>query len=326
LLEANVKIGMQLHADRGVDAVMEEARRADEQGFDSVWLSDHLMNTAGVHKPDGPLDYFVLMTAIGAVTRRVRLAWGILNVTFRPPALFAKMITSLDQITKGRVICTLGSGWYKEEYLAYNLPLLEDHDERAEYAREVIALFKNLWTHPAPQRTTFEGKYVHVRDLPFNPEPYQKPHPPIWLGGESEATLRTAKELGDGWVTLSAGGSRERLQAVLSASDWPEREMTVVKGARIVVRRTREEAVAAAETEYAAAKAATPQFVPPTFDEFLAREIVGSPEDCLQRIREIAGWGVNYLRVNFPTPDSQDAAAALLLPRLGEVAAAPAAG
>ena len=320
-----MKIGMQLHADRGVDAVMEEARRADEQGFDSVWLSDHLMNTAGVHKADGPLDYFVLMTAIGAVTRRVRLAWGILNVTFRPPALFAKMIATLDQVTKGRVICTLGSGWYKEEYLAYNLPLLDDHDERAEYAHEVIALFKQLWTHPAPERTTFEGKYVRVRDLPFNPEPYQKPHPPIWLGGESEATLRTAKELGDGWVTLSAGGNREKLQSVLSAPDWPKRDMTVVKGARIVVRRTRGEALAAAETEYAAAKSATPQLVPATFDEFLAREIVGSPEDCLQRIGEIAGWGVNYLRVNFPTPESQDAAAGLLLPRLGEVDAPTAA-
>ena len=317
-----MKIGMQLHPDRGVDAVMEEARRADEQGFDSIWLSDHLMNTGGNHRPDGPLDYFVLMTALGAVTGRTRLAWGILNVTFRPPALFAKMIASLDVITKGRVICTLGAGWFKEEYEAYNLPLVDDHDERVAYAREVIELFKQLWTHPAPERTSFEGRFVKVKDLPFNPAPYQKPHPPIWLGGESEGTLETAKKLGNGWVALSAGGSREKLSAVLSAPDWPQRPMTVVKGGRIVVRGTRDEAVAAAKSEYEAARTVTPQFVPPTFEEFLSREIIGTPEECLERIEEVSGWGVNYLRVNFPTVESQDAAAELLLPRLGEVSVA----
>ena len=72
-----MKIGLQLHPDRGVDAVIAEARLADEQGFDSVWLSDHIMNTRGEHKPDGPLDLFTLAVAIGAVTTRTRLAWGL---------------------------------------------------------------------------------------------------------------------------------------------------------------------------------------------------------------------------------------------------------
>jgi len=129
---------MQLHPDRGVDAVIEEARRADEQGFDSVWLSDHIMATSGAHKADGPLDLFVLMTAIAAVTQRTRLAWASLNSTLRPPLLFAKMLSTLDVISHGRLICSLGSGWNKEEWSAYNLPLIDDHDERAEYAREFI--------------------------------------------------------------------------------------------------------------------------------------------------------------------------------------------
>jgi alkanesulfonate monooxygenase SsuD/methylene tetrahydromethanopterin reductase-like flavin-dependent oxidoreductase (luciferase family) len=309
---------MQLHADRGYDAVIEEARRADEQGFDSVWLSDHILATNGQHKADGPLDLFMLMTAVAAVTRRTRLAWASLNLTLRPPLLFAKMLTTLDVISHGRLICTFGSGWNKDEWTLYNLPLLDDHDERAEYARELIALFKQMWTHPAPELTHFEGKHVRVDDLPFNPAPVQKPHPPIWIGGESEATLTTAKQLCDGWMALSAGGSREKLAELTGAPDWPSRPMTIVKGGRIVVRETREEALRVAESEYEAAKAATPQYVAPTFEAFLEREVVGTPDECLSRIAEFESWGVNYLRVNLPSVESQDAVARLVLPRLEE--------
>jgi len=309
---------MQLHADRGYDAVIDEARRADDQGFDSVWLSDHIMAMNGQHRADGPLDLFVLMTAIAAVTQRTRLAWASLNVTLRPPLLFAKMLTTLDVISHGRVICSFGSGWNKEEWTAYNLPLIDDHDERVEYARELIALYKQLWTHPAPEVTNFAGKFVKVEGLPFNPEPVQKPHPPIWIGGESEATLTTAKTLCDGWMALGAGGSKEKLAELMSAPDWPTRPMTIVKGGRIVVRESRDEALRVAAAEYEAAKAVTPQFVPPTFEEFLQREIVGTADECVARIAEVESWGVNYLRLNLPSAESQDAVARLLLPRLDE--------
>ena len=310
-----MKLGLQLHPDRGVDAVIAEARRADEQGFDSVWLSDHLMNPMGQHTAEGPLDYFVLMTAIAAVTQRTRLAWGMLNVAFRPPALFAKMLASLDQISHGRLICTFGSGWYKDEYEAYGVPFL-DHDERIAYTRELVLLLKDLWTHPAPERVTFEGKYVKVRDLPFNPAPYQKPHPPIWLGGESGATLAVVKELADGWVTLSAGGDPEALSKVTGAPDWPKRPMTVVKGGRVVVRETREAALADAQSEYESLQASAPRFAPPTFEAFLAREVVGTPDECLASLAELESWGVNYLRLSFQSEAAQDAVARLLLPRL----------
>jgi alkanesulfonate monooxygenase SsuD/methylene tetrahydromethanopterin reductase-like flavin-dependent oxidoreductase (luciferase family) len=310
---------MQLHAERGYDGVIEEARRADEQGFDSVWLSDHILATSGTHQPEGPLDLFLLMTAVAAVTLRTRLAWASLNLTLRPPLLFAKMLTTLDVISHGRVICSFGSGWNKDEWTLYNLPLIDDHDERAEYARELIVLFKQMWTHPAPELTNFDGKHVKVKGLPFNPAPVQQPYPPIWIGGESEATMQTAKQLCDGWMALGAGSSKEKLTELTKAPDWPVRPFTVVKGARIVVRPTRDEALKVAEAEYKATKALAPQFVPPTFDEFLEREIVGAPDECLTRIAEIESWGANYLRVNFPSKESQDAVAELILPRLDEM-------
>ena len=94
--------------------ILEQARAADRQGFDSVWLGDHLIDYHGdPYVEEGPLESFTLMTAIGAVTSRIRLAWGMLNPSFRNPAVLAKMLATLDQITEGRVICSLGAGWLK---------------------------------------------------------------------------------------------------------------------------------------------------------------------------------------------------------------------
>ena len=153
-----MQLGMLLHPERGMDAVLEEARVADQQGFDSVWVSDHLMDTRGQDGPDGPFDSFTLMTAVGAVTSRTRLAWAMLNPSFHFPAVLAKRLSTLDHITHGRVICTLGAVWFKAEYRAYNVPLVDDHDERIEHEREVIRLLKELWTHPAPAQSDVRRK------------------------------------------------------------------------------------------------------------------------------------------------------------------------
>ena len=103
--------------------------------------------------------------------------------------------------------------------------MIDDHDERAEYAPQEVAFGCSglPWTHcsEAPEITDFDGRYVHIKGLGFNPAPYQKPHPPIWVGGDSDATLETVKELADGWVTL-AGGNEKRLAEVTSATDWPK--------------------------------------------------------------------------------------------------------
>src|SRR5262249_25091310 len=176
----------------------DQARTADRQGFASVWLGDHLIDYRGEpFVADGPLEAFTLMTAIGAVTSRVRLAWGMLNPSFRNPAVLAKMLATLDHITEGRVICSLGAGWLRPEYVAYDVPFIEDHDERIAHEREVVELLKLLWTQPAPEPVTYEGEYVRVRDLQFNPAPHQRPHPPIWIGGDSETTVQLALDLGD---------------------------------------------------------------------------------------------------------------------------------
>lgn len=309
-----VKLGLLLHPERGIDAVFEEARLADEQGYDSIWLGDHIMAHGEGARPDLPFDSFTLMTAIGARTSRVRLAWSMLNVNFRYPAMLAKVLATLDQITKGRVICTLGSGSAPGEHKAYNIPIVDDHDGRVAFAREVVELLKELWTHPAPETVSFAGARVQTHDLAFAPAPYQKPHPPIWLGGESEATVQLVKDHADGWVMLTRG-SEERLGQALAQPDWPKRPMTIVRQIRMFVAEDRDTAVGEAKASFERNPVGVGGAAP-DLDAFITREIVGTPEDCMARIAELEAGGANYLRLTFDTPEQQDRVAKLILPRL----------
>ncbi len=137
-----MRFGVRLTEQPDVDRMIRQARLADEQGYDSVWLNDHLMPPApGAPPPGGlpPFDAWTTMTAIGALTRHVRLCWSMLNPFFRQPALLAKMVATLDQITHGRAVLSLGAGWFKLECDAYDLPFLDDHAARIAHEREIGA-------------------------------------------------------------------------------------------------------------------------------------------------------------------------------------------
>jgi alkanesulfonate monooxygenase SsuD/methylene tetrahydromethanopterin reductase-like flavin-dependent oxidoreductase (luciferase family) len=317
-----MKFGVQLHPELGADAVIREAQRADALGYDSVWLYDHLMNWAGVQTAEFPLESLTLAAAIGAATTRVRISWAVLNLGFYNPAVLAKTLATIDQITHGRVICSAGSGWFKEESAAYNVPMIEDHDERSAAAYEAVTLIKQLWAHPAPETTTFQGKYFRTTNLPFQPAPYQRLGPPIWIGGESDVTLKLVKDQAEGWVVLS-NTSADAVKRAMSSPDWPIRPMVVVKTCRLVVGETRSDVLTAARRTYEVRrKAREAQIEQPghplapmiEFDEFVKREIVGTPDECLARLAEIEATGFNYVRFAFDDPMQMDAVARLILP------------
>ncbi len=312
------KIGVFINpaADTPAGAILDQAKTADRQGFDSVWLGDHLLDYRGEpYVADGPMDSLTMMIAIGTATTRIRLAWGMLNPSFRNPAVLAKMLATLDHITQGRVICSLGAGWLKPEYETYNVPFIEDHDERVAHAGEVARLLKKLWTHPAPERVTFEGHHVHVNELQFNPAPVQQPHPPIWFGGDSEATLGLVKELGDGWVPLHRGEA-DIVRELRAAPDWPDRPMSIVRLTRLIVAETRDAVMPEAEAAYEIVRNTATLTAPESFEEFLSREVIGSPEECLAKIEEHEEAGIDHHLVTFESPDQQARAARLLLPLL----------
>lgn len=309
-----MKIGLMLHPHRGVESVFREAQEADAQGYDSVWVGDHLTYPKAEARPNGPLDSLTLMTAIGAITSRVRLAWGVLNPTFRRPLVTAKMLASLDHITKGRVICAVGAGSNAAEHYAYDMPWLADHGQRTAYGREVVRLWKQVWTHPAPEVINFDGDFIHAKGLTFNPQPYQRPHPPIWIGGESDSTVESVRELADGWILLTGGGY-DRIAQVTKSPDWPKRPMDVIKNIRIHVAPTRDEAIADARLSFEHGGL----YVPSTFEEFLATSAVGTPEECVQVIENLRGYGVTYLRSEFRDAAHQAQVAKLLLPLVAKL-------
>lgn len=300
-MTSGLKFGMHLHPDRGVDSVLAEAEAADTQGYDSVWLADHLMREP--EDPDGGLDSFTLMTAIAARTKNVRFAWGALNPTFRHPAILAKMLATLDRVSHGRVICSLGAGSDKSEYAPYGLNWIDDHDDRVAQGREVALLLKQLWTHPAPERSSFDGTFIQIKDIAFNPAPVQKPHPPIWAGGNSEQTQALVKEYADGWMLLTRGNPREVIAKAKSAPDWPDRPIEIVGPANVIAAETDAAAQALARKTYDAAPARVRET---PFEEWAKAYIIGSPETCAAGLLDLKAAGMTYLRVTFPDAEQQE--------------------
>ena len=126
-------------------------------------------------------------------TTSVRLLPSVMILPYRNPVIAAKIFATIDVLSKGRVIAACGLGWLREEFEAIGAPPFE---ERGAVADEYIRAFKELWTSDNPR---FEGKYCRFSNIYFAPKPVQKPHPPIWIAGESTPALRRTGQLGDGW-------------------------------------------------------------------------------------------------------------------------------
>ena len=136
------------------------------------------------------------MGFLAGITDRVQLLTSILVVPHRPAVLAAKMISSLDVMSKGRVILGVGAGWMREEFEAIDAP---DFDARGRVTDEYLQAFRILWTEENP---TFHGEHVNFNDLVFEPKPVQPCGPRIWAGGESKAAKRRAATLADGWFPV----------------------------------------------------------------------------------------------------------------------------
>jgi probable F420-dependent oxidoreductase len=189
------------------DAVVTFAREAEKRDVASLWISDHVIfpRTATgsypggrfPHPPDKPyLEPVTVLTAAAVVTDRARLGSSVFILGHRHPVVMAKMLASIDTLSSGRLICGVGVGWWKEELEILGVPF----HARGRQADEAIRVFKALWTMDNP---AFDGEFFKFRDIGFAPKPVQKPHPPIWVGGDSPGAFRRVVTLGDGWHATS---------------------------------------------------------------------------------------------------------------------------
>jgi probable F420-dependent oxidoreductase len=188
------------------------ARTGEELGFAIISVSDHVIipkainstypyNESGTFagSPSGEcLEQLSLLSFLVGVTSSAKLLTSVMVLPHRPPVLTAKMLATIDVLSNGRLIVGCGVGWMREEFEAIGAP---SYDERGSVGDEYIHAFKELWTSDNP---AFEGKYCRFANVAFAPKPVQKPHPPIWTGGESPAALRRAGRLANAWYPIGS--------------------------------------------------------------------------------------------------------------------------
>ena len=276
-------------------AVEQAARAIDEGGYDSLWLYDHLLYEGGYSGhpfPEPVMECFTTLGAIAAITRRVRLGQLVLGVPYRNPALTAKMATTLDMISQGRSILGLGAGWHRREYEAYGYGAFEEVPVRMKRLEEAIRVVLALWTE---RPASFEGRYYRLVEVKENPDPLQRPHPPLLIGGSGEkVTLRLVAQYGQ-FCNVSGEPEtvRRRLEVLREHCDRvgrPYDEITRSIYTTVVVGRD--------DGEVAEKRERLSDYVP------RSGALIGTPSHLIDALGEYARVGCQY--VIFRMPDWND--------------------
>ncbi len=197
------------------DALANIAKQGDRLGFYCMVMPDHILQPnqvdstypysltgdilAAGQSGDGEWpEQITTLAYLAGVTERIRLVTSVMIIPYRNPILTAKMLSTLDMLSKGRLILGAGVGWMEEEFELLDAPPFA---ERGAVTNEYLRAFIELWTKDNPK---FEGKYVNFSDITFLPKPVQKPYPPIWIGGQSKPAIRRAAQIGDCWHPVGA--------------------------------------------------------------------------------------------------------------------------
>lgn len=203
------------------------ARRAEELGYDMIGIPEHLAIPPGdQHTGSFWLHSTTAQAALAGATETIGLNSCVTILPLQHPIIMAKALATADWMSGGRITVTFGLGSIRKEYDYFGVP----HDERGAIADEYLEAIIALWTQDKP---SFEGKYLNFKDIGFDPKPVQKPHLPIWIGGDSKPALRRAARFGSGWIIsfrTSPQEIPERLDYLKSQPSWSERPFEVSYG------------------------------------------------------------------------------------------------
>jgi probable F420-dependent oxidoreductase len=226
-----------------VDATM----AAEELGYESVWLPEHLMFTRAMSRsphpgeshppvpPDVPIfDAFAYLGFLAGRTERVRVGTHVFNIGLRHPFTTARGVQTVDVLSGGRFEFGIGASWLEEEWNATQL----DFATRGRRVDEAVEVCKRLWTE---ETVSHRGEFFAFDEAVFEPKPVQKPWPPILVGGESKAALRRAARLGDGWIGMghsfdSATAQIALLRSYLAESKRSDEGFQIVLGGTVASR------------------------------------------------------------------------------------------
>jgi len=273
---------LSLHPPREQFALVQ---RVETLGFDSVWCGDHVSFHQPLHES------LTLLAAYAPITERIRLGTAVYLLALRPPAVAAKITASLDALSGGRLIFGVGVGGENpKEFEACGVP----HRERGARVSEAIDVVRALWRDtPA----SFKGRFTQFEGVSIDPKPVQRPGPPIWVGGRSDAALARAGRQGDGWVSYVVTPERyaqslEKIRAAAAAHGRPLDGFATAHLTFITVGRDREQARAAWVARLSARYA---QDFGPLAERY---GVLGTPEQCAERLEAYRAAGCSYFLLN----------------------------
>ncbi|MBS0221861.1 MAG: LLM class F420-dependent oxidoreductase [Proteobacteria bacterium] len=299
-----MQIGFNLPNSGPLSAIADMTRIAAEgeaMGFDYLTLTDHVVlpdtkvpgypySESGAFYEEAPIErheQLIGMAYIAAKTSHIRLVAAVLVVPHRPAVLAAKMLATLDVLSGGRLVVGIGAGWLEKEFDAVVTPPFA---ERGAVTDEYIDAFRVLWTEAKPR---FAGRYTKFDGIVLEPKPVQRPHPPIWVGGEGGPALRRAARVGTAWYPIGSN-NRHLLDTLprLRAGIARLRKATAEAG-----RGPQSVGISYRVKRYGAA-------VPPHASDGERRLFSGSDADIVGDLHALRDAGVTAIDIDFGRPDA----------------------
>lgn len=267
------------------------AQAAEQLGFDSIWLFDHF-HTYFRPVLETTFEAWTSTAALARDTSRIRIGQMVTCNSYRNPALLAKMASTVDVLSHGRLDFGIGAGWYDHEYDAYGYPF-PPVAERLRMMGEALQVIHAMWSQPY---ASFEGQFYRIRGAINEPKGVQQPHPPVWVGGEGErVTLRIAAQYGD---ATNFGGH-------LDDMDWYRHKFDVVRGHCESIDRNPDEIIRSANVETTLLCAGDdPDELTRRYrrdeslDEYRTHAIAGGPQEIIDTYGRLIDAGVNYIIVS----------------------------
>ncbi len=297
----------QFYADGEFDPAAFRAylTRAEELGFDSAWTQEQLLGTWNQLAP------VETMTYAAACTERLRLGCVVFVSTLYSPVHLAKSLSTLDQLSRGRIEIGVGTGGPGRPFAAFGV-------QPGRYVvrfTEGIALMKALWTQP---RVTFDGEFWQLQDAAMEPKPFQKPYPPLWFGAASEPALRRAVRLGDGFFgagSTSTARFAEQVmvvRAALAQAGRPAESFPIAKRVYVAIDHN-------AERARARMNAALAEIYGRRVEVIEAAAVAGTTADCVRELHQVAEAGAELILCTalFDQAEQMEQLAAAVIPKLG---------
>jgi len=280
-------------------ASVDIALRAERLGFDSIWVYDHFHN---VPRPshEAVFECWTTMAAISQLTTTIRLGQMVGCNLYRPPSLLAKITSTLDVISKGRLDWGIGAGWYENECRGYGYPFPVPKD-RIAMLREAVEIVTSMWMNP---ETNYDGKYYQLSRANCDPKPLQSPRPPIWIGGGGEQlTLRVVAQYADysnfGGTPSEFTRKREILKNHCTAVGRDESTITKTWSPEILIR----------SNEAQLREAQKLSIRGESFEQWREANLVGTPDEVESKVRHYVDLGCGGFVpwcVDYPTSDTLD--------------------